>query len=93
MSVMPRSLKERKTAQANVRIDVADKQVLDKLAAETGESHPKLLHRAVEQLKRKIFFEKMNRAYREMQTDPGLWATEQAERNLFDNAAGDGLRS
>ncbi|MBI4533004.1 MAG: toxin-antitoxin system protein [Candidatus Melainabacteria bacterium] len=90
---MSRSLKERKNAQANVRIDMADKQVLDRLAAETGESHPKLLHKAVEQLKRKIFFEKMNRAYREMQTNPELWATEQAERNLFDNAVSDGLQS
>jgi hypothetical protein len=90
---MSRLLKVRKTAQSNVRIDLADKQVLDKLAAETGESHPKLLHRAVEQLKRKIFFEKMNRAYREMKKDSKLWATEEAERKLFDNAAGDGLRS
>ncbi|MGD9685262.1 MAG: toxin-antitoxin system protein [Candidatus Obscuribacterales bacterium] len=89
---MARSLKERKSAQANVRIDVADKQVLDRLAAETGESHPKLLHKAVEQLKRKIFFEKMNRAYREMQTDPDTWAVEETERDMFDKAAGDGLR-
>ncbi len=88
---MSKLLKERKASQANVRMDVADKQILDKIAAETGESHPKLLHKAVEQLKRKMFFEKMHQGYREIQADPKLWAIEQAERKLFDNAAGDGL--
>ncbi len=74
---MTKSVKERK-AQANVRIDMSDKLVLDKLAEQTGESHPKLLHRAVEQLKRKIFFDKMNRAYRHIQDNPKLWKLEQA---------------
>ncbi len=77
--------------QANVRIDIADKQFLDKLAAETGESHPKLLHRAVEQLKRKIFFDKMNQCYRDMKSDPELWTVEQVEREMFDKATNDGL--
>jgi hypothetical protein len=80
-----------KISQTNVRIDVADKLILDKLAAETGESTPKLLHKAVDQLKRKIFFEKMNRTYRAIKNDPKLWEIELAERKLLDNTAGDGL--
>jgi hypothetical protein len=90
---MSKSLKDSKPAQANVRIDIADKEILDRLAADTGESHPKILHRALEHLKRKIFFEKMNRTYREMRNDKDLWSKEQTERDLFDNAAGDGLKS
>lgn len=41
--------------QPLVRIDSADKAVLDQLTAKTGESTPRLLHRAVRSLKKEIF--------------------------------------
>lgn len=88
---MSKVLKEHKGNQANVRIDLADKLILDELAGELGESHPKVLHQALKHLKRKLFFEKMNRAYREMQADSQVWSEELAERELFENAGGDGL--
>jgi hypothetical protein len=89
---MPKT-KQRKPPQTNVRIDQIDKDILDKLAAETGESTPKLLHRAIDQLKRKLFFEKMNRSYRQIrENDPKLWNKLQEEQDLFENAARDGLK-
>ncbi len=85
------ALKDQKPPQAIVRIDARDKATLDQLAAETGESYPKLLHRAVTQLKKKIFFEKMNRSYKAIKDDAELWTIEQVERNLFDQTSNDGL--
>jgi len=77
--------------QPLVRIDSADKAVLDQLAAQTGESTPRLLHRAVTQLKRQIFFERMNGAYQHIRTDNQQWAVETEERALFDKSSADGL--
>lgn len=79
--------------QPLVRIDSADKAILDQLSARTGESTPKLLHRAVAQLKKQIFFEQMNGAYQHLRTDKRAWEDEQKERALFDKAVGDGMTS
>ena len=71
-----------KKHQPLVRIDSADKTVLDKLSAKTGESTPKLLHRAVARLKREIFFEQMNGAYKKLRDNKDAWADELEERSL-----------
>lgn len=63
-------MKEKK--QPLVRMDSADKAVLDQLTARTGESAPKLLHRAVTALKREIFFGQMNDAYKELRNEPDI---------------------
>jgi hypothetical protein len=86
---MPR-LKEKK--QPLVRIDSADKDILDQLTDKTGESTPKLLHRAVTTLKKEIFFQQMNCAYRDMRKDKAAWDAEMEERALFDKSVGDGMQ-
>jgi hypothetical protein len=86
---MSRVLKEKK--QPLVRIDSADKDILDQLSDKTGESTPKLLHRAVRSLKKEIFFEQMNGAYRDMRKDKAAWDVEVAERALFDKSVGNGM--
>lgn len=75
--------------QVFVRIDEADRAILKQLAVQTGESTPELLHRAVTQLKKTIFFDEMNAAYRDMRENPAVWQAEEQERALFDNASSD----
>lgn len=77
--------------QPLVRIDITDKAMLDQMTAATGESAPKLLHRAIASLKKELFFGQMNDAYRGLRGNEAIWSQEQAERKLFENASGDGL--
>lgn len=86
---MSHVMKEKK--QPLVRMDYADKAVLDQLTAKTGESAPRLLHRAVTALKKEIFFEQMNNGYRDLRNDKQAWAAELEERALFENSIHDGL--
>ena len=77
--------------QPRIRIDLADKIVLDQLSAKTGESTLRLLHRAVTKLKKELFFEEMNSAYKDIRADKAAWKIEQDERAIFDKSIGDGL--
>jgi hypothetical protein len=87
---MSSSIRDKKQ-QPLVRIDSADKAILDKLSMKTGESTPRLLHRAVTQLKKAIFFEQMNGAYRGLRANSEEWQLEKDERALYDNSLSDGL--
>lgn len=82
-------VKEKK--QPLVRMDSADKAVLDQLTAKTGESAPRLLHRAVTALKKEIFFEQVNNAYKDLRQDKQAWAVELEERALFEKSIQDGM--
>lgn len=70
--------------QPVVRIDAADKLILDQLVAETGESLPKLLHRAIVQLRKQVFFDDVNAAYSDIRSNETLWVAEEKERALYD---------
>lgn len=82
-----------KKQQPLVRMDFADKAVLDQLTARTGESAPRLLHRAVLALKKEIFFQQMDDAYDGLRQNATAWAEETSERSLFENASQDGLEA
>jgi hypothetical protein len=84
-------MKGKKQQQPLVRIDHADKVVLEQLSAKTGESTPRLLHRAVTQLKKQIFFDQMNSGYQKLRSDKAAWDAELEERALLDKTIGDGL--
>lgn len=77
--------------QSLVRIDIADKTMLDQMTAATGETAAKLLHRAIVSLKKELFFGRMNDAYRGLQENETIWSQEQAERKIFENASCDGI--
>ncbi len=79
--------------QPLVRIDAADKLILDQLVAETGESLPKLLHRAIVQLRKHVFFDDVNAAYSDIRSNEALWVAEERERALYDVTLSDGLDS
>lgn len=83
---------KQKSSQTMVRIDERDKAILDELARKSGESLPKLLHRAITDLKRKMFFDQIDRTCRDIkENDPDTWAKYQAECDVFDRSASDGL--
>jgi hypothetical protein len=50
-----------------------------------------LLHRAVTQLKKQIFFDQMNSGYQKLRSDKAAWDAELEERALLDKTIGDGL--
>jgi hypothetical protein len=80
-----------KKQQPLVRMDAADKAVLDSLSAQTGESTPRLLHKALNKLKKDMFFDKLNRGYHNLKSDEQSWAVEEQNRTLFDVSVNDGL--
>lgn len=66
-------------------------QLLNQLAEQTGQTTVYLLDQALDAYRRKLFFEKMNAGYAELQADPEAWAEHVAERNLWDATLMDGL--
>src|SRR5438067_1166238 len=76
-----------------VRISEASHQVLKQLADQTGQTMMEVLDKAVDAYRRKLFFEKMNAGYAELQADPAAWAEHLAERKLWDATLMDGLGS
>ena len=81
----------REKKQPLVRMDAVDKIELDKLAAKTGESVPKVLHRAISAYKKQQFFSQMNEGYRNLRNDKEAWEAELKDRKLFEGSLSDGL--
>ena len=74
-------------------VDVTDgtHRVLQVLSQQTGKSIPEILDNAVEEYRRKIFFEGVDRDYTALKADPEAWSREVQERQLLDNTLMDGL--
>ena len=49
----------------------------------------RVLDDAVEALERKVFFDRLNRRYRELRNDPAAWSTIEGERRIEEGALGD----
>ena len=80
-----------KKQQPLVRMDAADKAILDILTAQTGESSPRVLHKALTRYKKEMFFERLNKGYNNLRQDTKQWKSEQSDRDVFDKSSGDGL--
>jgi hypothetical protein len=78
---------QKKHKQCLIRMLYADKATLHQLSEKTGESIPYLIHRAVTQLNKQMFFEQMNAAYRDLRLDESAWQLEEEERALFEQAS------
>src|SRR5271156_949908 len=74
-----------------IRIREASHQILKELAEQTGETMMDVLDKALEDYRRKLFFEQMNAGYAELRADPEAWAKHLAERKLWDTTLMDGL--
>jgi hypothetical protein len=74
-----------------VRISKRTHQELVELSRQAGESMSDLIARAVEELRRKLLFEKANAAYAALRSDPSAWEEEIEDRNLWEGTLADGL--
>ncbi|HKV42877.1 MAG TPA: toxin-antitoxin system protein [Blastocatellia bacterium] len=75
-----------------VRITERTHSELVQLASQFNESMQTLMEQAVEDYKRKLFFEQANIAYSNLRDDPVAWRQAQAERELWENnTIADGL--
>jgi hypothetical protein len=66
-------------------------RVLQALSGETGKRISEILEEAVEEYRRKIFFEGLDRDYAALKADPDAWSEELQERKLFENTLMDGI--
>ena len=76
---------------SSVHVNDGTQRVLQALSEQTGKSIPEILDKAVEEYRRKIFFEGVDRDYAALKADPQAWSQEVQERELFDNTLMDGL--
>lgn len=76
-----------------VRITPSAHRTLRALAERSGRSMQDLLDEAVEELRRKRFFEQMNAAYARLKADPRASKEEQADRAAWEGTLGDGLEA
>jgi hypothetical protein len=74
-----------------VRVSTATRDLIAKLAAEKGMSMTAVVAEAVDDYRRKKFFEDLAEAVERTRADPEAWADYQAEVAIFDRASGDGL--
>jgi hypothetical protein len=66
-------------------------QVLHELTEQTGLSALEILDKALDEYRRKVFFEGLAADYAALKADPEAWADELAERKLWDATLMDGL--
>ena len=74
-----------------VRISEESRQILMDLVRHTGQPIIEVLARALDDYKRKLFFERMNAGYADLQADPEGWTDHLAERKQWDETLMDGL--
>lgn len=78
-------------AAVNMMIAPETHQVLQDLAARTAEPVEVVLKKALEEYRRKHFWEETNAAYAALRADPQAWQEELAERALTEGTLADGL--
>ncbi len=76
---------------AAVRVDERTHRLIREIAGEDGQSMPEVVARAMEEYRRKRFFDALNADYAAMRADPQAWAEELAEREAWDVTLADGL--
>jgi hypothetical protein len=79
-------------SSTTVRIAQEDRNILRELMAKTGATAGEVLHKAIEDFRRKCFLEDANRAFAELKRDPQAWKAERKERKAWDTTLGDGLK-
>ena len=72
-------------------ISEAANRLLQELAEQTGQPASVVLDKALDDYRRKVFFEKLNAGYAELRADPEALAEMEAERKLWDATLMDGL--
>ena len=75
----------------SVMIEPETHQVLQDLAIRTAEPVEVVLKRALEEYRRKRFWDETNAAYAALRADPQVWQEELAERALTEGTLADGI--
>jgi hypothetical protein len=75
----------------STRISEPTREILRKLAEESGESMQKILEKAVEMYRRQRFLAASNLAFEALSAISEAWKTEQSEREAWDMTLSDGL--
>lgn len=79
-------------SSTSIRVSVKTWEKLRELSAVTGESMQAIVDRAVEEIRRKEFWERANAAFADLRNDPDSWKLEQEERKAWDITLTDGLK-
>jgi hypothetical protein len=72
-------------------ISDASHELLERLAAQTGQTPERVLARALDAYQRQLFLERVNAGYAALRSDPAAWAEVEAERRSMDGSLMDGL--
>ncbi len=80
------------SATLQIRIRPAVYQKLREISAKTNSSMQDTLELAVDEYRRKVFFEEVNAAFARLKADPTAWEEEIAERAEWDVTLADGDR-
>jgi len=78
-------------ASLTTRIGESAHKRLRQIAKTTGRPTQEILDRAISEYDRKLFWEDVDRAYRNLRNNPNLWKAELKERSLWERTLGDGL--
>lgn len=76
---------------SNVRISESTHSALRSLAAEHGESMQVVLDKAVEEYRRRCFWDQVDEAAGQLRKDAAAWNEELAERHAWDATLADGM--
>jgi len=76
-----------------VRISEVSHRVLREVAEKTGDTMLEILDKALDDYRRKLFFQVLNRGYALLKADPADWADVKEERKAWDETLMDGLDS
>jgi hypothetical protein len=74
-----------------VRLSEASHRVLKELAKQTGQTMTEVMAKALDEYRRKVFFEQMHSGYAELRADPEAWSEHLTERKEWDATLMDGL--
>jgi hypothetical protein len=74
-----------------IRVETSTHKKLRSLAAQTGDTMPRLVAAAVEELERKLFWEQVNQEFTDLRANPTAWKQELEERAAWDTTLADGI--
>jgi len=77
---------EKNDSGALVRINPADKTLLQELANKEGESMPRILHKAIELYRREKFLKQVNEGYERLNSDQDSLGNDFKERKAWVSA-------
>jgi mRNA interferase MazF len=80
------------TGSTTIRITNQSRDTVRELARETGLRQQEILDLAIEAYRRQLFLQNANCAFAALRSKSVAWGAEQAEREVWDRALGDGSR-